>query len=316
MDLIKQLGPMALGSRLKRLTIRMNKDISLIYRKLGIEFEARWFAVAYLLRKQSPLSISELAEALNYSHTAIKNFANEMTRKGLIESVRDTKDKRRRLLRLSGKGQRIVDALVPVWKDVRSVAGNLIESSEPNLLTAIESIEQQLDRKEMYPRIHERLKPRLLEAIEILEYKPAYKRYFRSLNHEWLRKHFRVEPADESVLADPQGQIINNGGTILFARLQGKIVGTAALIRHDNNIFELAKMAVTESAQRRLVGTKLTMEIIGRAETAGARRLYLETHQKLKPALQLYENMGFEHVEESPIPPAFDRRRIVMKMDL
>ena len=45
MDLIKQLGPMALGSRLKRLTIRMNKDISLIYRKLGIEFEARWFPV-------------------------------------------------------------------------------------------------------------------------------------------------------------------------------------------------------------------------------------------------------------------------------
>ncbi|UCD57275.1 MAG: MarR family transcriptional regulator, partial [Candidatus Hydrogenedentota bacterium] len=112
MDLIKQLGPMALGSRLKRLTIRMNKDISLIYRKLGIEFEARWFPVAYLLRTQSPLSISEIAVALNYSHTAIKNFVNEMVKKGLIETTRDTRDGRRRIIRLSNKGCKTVDQLV------------------------------------------------------------------------------------------------------------------------------------------------------------------------------------------------------------
>ena len=61
MDVKKQLGPMALGSRLKRLTIRMNKDISRIYRELGMEFEARWFPVAYLLRQRSPLSITEIA---------------------------------------------------------------------------------------------------------------------------------------------------------------------------------------------------------------------------------------------------------------
>lgn len=316
MDLIKQLGPMALGSRLKRLTIRMNKDISLIYRKLGIEFEARWFPVAYLLREQSTMSISEIAETLNYSHTAIKNFANEMARKGLIETARDKKDKRRRLLRLSGKGRNIVDELVPVWNDVRSVAGNLIETSEPNLLASIESIERQLDQKEMYPRIHELLRPRLLAAIEILDYKPAYKRYFQSLNYEWLRKHFRVEHADDRVLSNPMGQIIKRGGAVIFARLQGQIVGTVALIRHDKDIFELAKMAVAESAQRRLVGTKLTMEIIRRAEAAHARHLYLETHPKLKPAQLLYERMGFERADESPVPSAFDRRRIVMKMDL
>ena len=56
MDLIKQLGPMALGSRLKRLTVRMNKDVSRVYRELGLDFEARWFPVAYLLSRRQPLA--------------------------------------------------------------------------------------------------------------------------------------------------------------------------------------------------------------------------------------------------------------------
>ncbi|UCD56164.1 MAG: GNAT family N-acetyltransferase, partial [Candidatus Hydrogenedentota bacterium] len=220
------------------------------------------------------------------------------------------------IIKLSNNGCKTVDQLVPIWKDVRAVASNLIETSEPNFLTSIESVERQLDRKEMYPRIYERLKIRLLAAIEILEYKPAYKHYFRSLNYEWLRRHFRVEQADECVLSDPTGQIINKGGTVLFAKLQNIVVGTAALVRHDSGIFELAKMAVAESARRRLVGTKLTLEIIERAKAAGARYLYLETHPKLKPAQLLYENLGFERIDENLIPPAFGRRRIVMKMDL
>jgi DNA-binding MarR family transcriptional regulator/N-acetylglutamate synthase-like GNAT family acetyltransferase len=316
MDLIKRLGPMALGSRLKRLTIRMNKDISRLYRELGIEFEARWFPVAYLLRQQSPLSISEIADELKYSHTAIKNFANEMLRKGLLESDRDPSDKRRRLLHLTRKGRHAVDRMVPVWQEVRAVAGNLVESSTPNLLASIEGIEQQLDRMEMYPRIRERMRPRFLEAIEILDYRPAYKKYFVTLNHEWLEKYFRIEHTDEKLLSDPKRRIIDKGGDVIFARLEGQVVGTAALVRHDDNIFELTKMAVNETARRRMVGTKLTLAIIERAKSYGAERLYLETHPKLKAAQLLYKKVGFQRVDESPIPPAFRRRRIVMKIEL
>jgi DNA-binding MarR family transcriptional regulator len=313
MDLIRKLGPMALGSRLKRLTIRLNKDVSRVYRELGLEFEARWFPVAYLLRQRSPLSITEIAEALDYTHTAIKDFANEMIRKGLLQATPDESDRRKRNLELTAKGHRLLDQLVPLWREIGAVAGELVGSSTPDLMDAIAGIERQLDEKEVYPRIRERLRPRMLDAVKIVEYKPAFKKHFRSLNHEWLSKHFSVERDDEKVLADPLGQIVRKGGAVLFARLDGRIVGTAALIRHGDDVFELAKMAVAETARRRFVGTKLTMAVIARARGLGARHLYLETHPKLKPALRLYEKMGFEHVEESPIPPAFRRRRIIMR---
>jgi DNA-binding MarR family transcriptional regulator/predicted N-acetyltransferase YhbS len=307
---------MALGSRLKRLTIRMNKDVSRVYHDLGIEFEARWFPVAYLLERQAPLSITEIASALNYTHTAIKNFANEMTRKQLVETVRDKTDRRKRILRLTRKGRQVVDQLVPVWREIHTVARDLVDASEPDLLEAIGGVERQLDRQEVYARIRERMRPRLLDAIEIVEYRSAYKRHFQVLNQGWLREHFSIESHDEKLLADPVGRIIDHGGSVLFARLKGRIVGTAALIRHPDEVYELAKMAVTEKARRRLVGTKLTLAIVERARSQGARYLYLETHPRLKAAQRLYESVGFERVDESPIPPAFQRRRILMRLTL
>jgi DNA-binding MarR family transcriptional regulator/N-acetylglutamate synthase-like GNAT family acetyltransferase len=316
MDLIKKLGPMALGSRLKRLTVRMNKDVSRIYRDLGIEFEARWFPVAYLLFHESPRSITEIADALNYTHTAIKNFVNEMKHKGLLDSTRDPSDRRRRIVRLSRKGRQVVEQLLPVWQEVRTVADDLVNSSNPDLLASIESVERQLDQEEVYPRIRERLRPRLLDAIEILEYRPAYKKHFKFLNYEWLKKDFRVESADERLLSDPKRHIIDKGGAVLFARLHGQIVGTAALVRHEGDLFEIVKMAVTQKARRRLVGTRLTMYIIQRAKALGARSIYLETHPKLKSAQRLYESQGFKHIENGPIPSVFDRRRIVMKLEV
>lgn len=160
MDIIKQLGEMALGSRLKRLTHRMNKDVSNIYRELGIKFEARWFPVAYLLTQRSPLSITEIADALSYTHTAVKKFANEMIRANLLIATQDKTDKRRRILRLSKKGQQVVNSLEPVWREIQAAARELVESARPNLLAAVEGIEKQLDRKDMHRRIRDRLKRR------------------------------------------------------------------------------------------------------------------------------------------------------------
>ena len=104
--------------------------------------------------------------------------------------------------------------------------------------------------------------------------------------------------------------------SILFARLRGRIVGTAALVRHANDAYELTKIAVATKARRRLVGTKLTLTVVERARLQGARHLYLETHPKLKAAQRLYESIGFKRVDESPISSAYRRRRILMRITL
>ena len=83
--------------------------------------------------------------------------------------------------------------------------------------------------------------------VTIIEYEKKYHEDFRRLNIEWLEKYNLAEKHDLEMLDDPDGQILNPGGVIYLAKVQNEIVGSAALIKEDEGVYELAKMAVTEN---------------------------------------------------------------------
>jgi DNA-binding MarR family transcriptional regulator len=151
---------------MKRLLEKTDKDISRVYRELGVDFEARWFSLLYLLNEESPMSITGAADSLGYSHPAINKLAAQMSRKGLVSSRRDRRDRRKRLLRLTKKGREAAAFLKPVWEDIRGVLREMLEASDSNLLLAVKDFEQLLDEKDLYTRILERLKPHLLREAE------------------------------------------------------------------------------------------------------------------------------------------------------
>ena len=145
----------------------------------------------------------------------------------------------------------------------------------------------------------------------IVDFSEGYGDAFSRLNREWLEKYFRVEPIDEVVLSDPVGTVLNDGGVILYA-VEGKAaLGTVALKHHGAGVFELTKMAVTETAQGRGLGRQLLIAAIERYRTAGGRRLFLESHSSLEPALALYESAGFRHVPR-PSPSDYERADVYM----
>jgi DNA-binding MarR family transcriptional regulator/GNAT superfamily N-acetyltransferase len=301
---------------MRRLLEKTDKDISNIYRELGMDFEARWFSLLYLLSQESPVTITGAAESLGYTHPAINKLAAQMERKGLLTSSTSGKDRRKRLLRLTAKGRKTAGSLKPVWEDIRIVLRDLLAASDHDLLLAIGELERCLAERSLYSRIFDRMKNRLLEEIEILDYRPSYRERFASLNSQWLKKHFRIEKHDAEVLADPARKIIEPGGAVIFARVRGRIVGTCALLRHGEGVFELSKMAVAEGARRRSVGTALTLAMIDRARSLGARDIYVETHPSLVGAQRLYGSLGFRRITSGPIPKRYRRKRILMKLEL
>jgi hypothetical protein len=72
-------------------------------------------------------------------------------------------------------------------------------------------METSLDSRAYYERISESIPALRGHATEIVDYRPAYKKWFRRLNLEWLEELLSVEPADERLLSDPNGQIIRRG---------------------------------------------------------------------------------------------------------
>jgi GNAT superfamily N-acetyltransferase len=167
----------------------------------------------------------------------------------------------------------------------------------------------------MYSRVNERIKKRMFNNIEIFEYKPIYKEYFKKINYEWLKKYFSIETVDEEILSDPENKIIKKGGYIFFAKYKNEIAGTCALLKYNERIYELVKMGVLEKYQGKQIGKKITLAAIEKAKELGADYIYLTTHIRLVPAVNLYKKLGFELAK--PLHKiSYERKGITMRLDL
>jgi GNAT superfamily N-acetyltransferase len=151
-------------------------------------------------------------------------------------------------------------------------------------------------------------------SVRIVDYTTELRKDFEALNREWLEKYFTVEPVDLPYFADPEGTILQKGGSIFFAELDGQIVGTCALLDEEEPL-ELARMAVTASAQGKGIGELLVREAIRRARARGERRLRLNTNSKLVPAVTLYKKLGFKIILEGR-HPKYQRPNMIMELDL
>ena len=132
--------------------------------------------------------------------------------------------------------------------------------------------------------------------IEIVPFRPELAPYFRDLNIAWLEKYFLVEPKDKVVLGDPQKYIIEQDGHIYFAQYDGAIVGTFALLKEDEGVYELGKMAVDEAYQGKSIGNTLLKHCLEEAKKLGASKVMLFSNTLLGPAIHLYQKYGFQEV--------------------
>jgi GNAT superfamily N-acetyltransferase len=171
-----------------------------------------------------------------------------------------------------------------------------------------------LSKEDFYRRVYKKRKERETKLVEIIDYDPQYKMVFRDLNHDWIKKYFQLEETDNISLDNPETKIIQPGGYICFARYHDEIVGTCALIKMDDDTYELAKMAVSENAQGRNIGWLISQHIIQKAKELGAKKLYLESNTKLAPAINLYYKLGFKRIVGPPSP--YERANIQMELEL
>lgn len=151
--------------------------------------------------------------------------------------------------------------------------------------------------------------------MDIVPYTDRYRDDFVSLSRGWIERFFRLEPCDETVLADPYGTIIATGGQIFIALDDGCAVGCCALIHHGTTgEYELAKMAVAPRAQGRGIGRALAEALLRYARQLGAATIFLEANTRLVASVRLYESLGFRAV--SDYHPAYDRCDLFMRLTL
>jgi GNAT superfamily N-acetyltransferase len=132
--------------------------------------------------------------------------------------------------------------------------------------------------------------------IEIILYQDELKDKIRLLNYEWLEKYFRVEEGDKIALTNPKEQVIDRGGFIFFVFKGDSIIGTAALLRKSNFVFELGKMVVAPTARGTDVGTRLLKHCIQFAFRQGIEKMIHYSNTCLAPSIHLYQKYGFRKI--------------------
>lgn len=152
MNIINELGELAIGARMRRLYDVFSKDVMKIYNDHNLDFEAKYFTLFYLVSKRNGIGIMDAAEELSLTHPAIIHLAKDLEKKGYIESVKSPLDSRKRLLMLSRKGKAALPAFNEVWNKIDKLNKKLMRGQKNNLLKALEEMENLLDEKSYYKR--------------------------------------------------------------------------------------------------------------------------------------------------------------------
>ncbi|MFV8340969.1 bifunctional helix-turn-helix transcriptional regulator/GNAT family N-acetyltransferase [Flavobacterium sp. XS2P39] len=314
--IFEKTGKMALGSRLRLLTAKVTEDAAQIYALYKVEFSPKWFPVFFVLSEEGEKTITEIANEIGHSQPSVTKIVQEMKVAGLVEENLQSKDKRRNIVGLTQKGVLLSEQIRVQCTDVDAAIAGIIEEATYNLWEAIAEWEFLLEQKSLFRRVQEQKKVRESKDVQIVEYESQYQSAFKALNEEWISTYFEMEEADYKALDNPKEYILDKGGKIFVALHNNEPLGVCALIKMNDSSydFEMAKMAVSPNAQGKNIGWLLGQAVVDAAKELGAYKLYLESNTILKPAINLYQKLGFRKIAGQATP--YKRCNIQMELDL
>ena len=314
MNFYQKTGKKALGSRLRRLSELLTEQAAEVYSLYQVDMQPKWFPVFYVLSSGEEKTISQIAQEIGHSHPSVSTIVKEMEKRGVVTKGDNQSDKRENYVKLTERGLLINDRIQAQYTDVEAAIEKALSETHNDIWGAIEEWEFLLGEKSLLKRVADEKKLRESKEVTIVDYQPGYKAAFKTLNEAWITRYFKMEESDYKYVDHPEENILDKDGQILFAIYKGKPVGTCALVKTDEQTFELAKMAVSDDAQGKGIGYLLGTAAIQKARDTGAKRIYLESNTILKPAINLYQKLGFKKIVGKPSP--YERSNICMELML
>lgn len=296
-DIVSDYGQLFLGSRLKRLGERMQADVTRVIEAANLPVQPSQYPLLAALDQNGALTVSALVARTGVSQPAVTRSLNRLVELGLVEASRLHRDRRHKTIGLTAAGRDVMTASKrEVWPQVEAAVVDLCAGLSGGFLEQVGAMERALSDAPL----DRRAAVGAVAGLRILPFEDSLAGAFHDINVEWISKMFRLEPTDRDVLENPRTRIIEPGGDILFVEAPGLgVVGACALLKTGERQFELTKMGVLESARGRKAGEFLLHAMLRRAKELRAERLYLLTNSICRPAIHLYEKLGFQHDSET-----------------
>ena len=134
-----------------------------------------------------------------------------------------------------------------------------------------------------------------MKNVLVTDFQSQYSSQFYQLNRVWIEESWVLEDSDKKDLLNPE-IIIHNGGQIFFAISKHEVIGTVAMIKNSDKIYELAKMTVKRNYRGKGIANLLMDKCIEFAFKKNASEIFLISNDSLTVARNLYEKYGFKEV--------------------
>ena len=131
--------------------------------------------------------------------------------------------------------------------------------------------------------------------VIVTDFQGQYSIQFYKLNKAWIEESWVLEDSDKKDLLNPK-KIIQNGGQIFFAIIDNEVVGTVAMIKNSDKVYELAKMTVKFAFRGKGIANLLMDRCIEFAIKQKAIEIFLVSNDSLIVARNLYDKYGFNEV--------------------
>jgi DNA-binding MarR family transcriptional regulator/GNAT superfamily N-acetyltransferase len=243
MSVYQDAGLLILGTRLKRISDRFLNEISRIYLKQNIRFETAWFPVLFLLDRKGSMSLTEISNELEVSHSAISQMINQLQVKKVVNIQPDDSDARIKRILLTERGKKLIEQVHPVWEALNKSIHRILPQNmdQAEFLEVLSFIEKQLNNNLLSETTLTYLNHRP-DNIAIIEPDSRLTEKLTS----WLKK--------EDVAYLPLRE------KLVLALAGDDIIGMAAF-NFENNDVILYYLYVTPGQRRKGVGLKLIQGI-------------------------------------------------------
>ncbi len=150
-DIVRALGYLCLGSRLKRIGEQVQSDTQRIMERLDVPLQAGQYPLLAAIDRLGPLSIGELAEALGVTQPGVTRAAGLLAEAGYLTARKEKDDQRIRRLSLTQKGQALIDrSKQDIWPAIEAAVRDICDGLEGNFIAQLDRLEDALQEKPLH----------------------------------------------------------------------------------------------------------------------------------------------------------------------
>lgn len=133
--------------------------------------------------------------------------------------------------------------------------------------------------------------------MKIIPFEKKYRQDFINFNTDWIVSNFGFLEEHDKETFEKIDDEMESGAMIFFAVEDGIALATCMAMPMEGTTWELCKLGSNKNVPHKGAGSAVFEEAMKWALNHGAKRLFIQSNSRLKPALHIYEKYGFKEIK-------------------